>query len=185
MIIGLTGKNCAGKGTVAEYLAKKGFVGYSLSDIIREELSKKKIEHSRENMISLGNELRSKFGPGHIASKINERINEHRKITPHVNFVIDSIRSPFEVKELQKNKEFVLVNVDAPTETRLKRMVARNRIGDAKTIIELKKQEALENKKSETNQQVDETIKMADLALVNDSTFKELYKKIDRELKRT
>jgi len=51
LIIGLTGKNCAGKGTVAEYLAKKGFVGYSLSDIIREELSKKKIERSPKPLV--------------------------------------------------------------------------------------------------------------------------------------
>ena len=38
MIIGLTGENCAGKGTVADYLKKKGFYYLSLSDVIREEL---------------------------------------------------------------------------------------------------------------------------------------------------
>ena len=60
MIIGLTGKNAAGKGEVAEYLKKKGFVYYSLSDVIREEATEKGLEHSRENLINLGNELRKK-----------------------------------------------------------------------------------------------------------------------------
>ena len=39
IIIGLTGENCAGKGTVADYLVQKGFYYYSLSDTIREELA--------------------------------------------------------------------------------------------------------------------------------------------------
>ena len=177
LIIGLTGKNCAGKGTVADYLAKKGFVYYSLSDIIREELNKKEKEHSRENMISLGNELREKFGPGVLAIKTNEKIRKGKQ-----NFVIDSIRSPFEVKELGKNKGFVLLNIEAPLELRFERMLSRNRIGDAKTVEELKMQEARENKKSDTSQQVDETIKMADSVIVNDGTFEDLYKKIDEIL---
>ena len=177
LIIGLTGKNCAGKGTVAEYLVRKGFVYYSLSDIIREELTKMGKEHSRGNMINSGNELRKEFGPGVLAIKTNEKIKNKNQ-----NFAIDSIRSPFEVKELRKNKGFFLVNVDAPLEIRFKRMLARNRAGDAKNIEELKIQEAEENKKLSTNQQVDKTIKMANSIIVNDSSFEELYKKIEKFL---
>ena len=176
MIIGLTGKNCAGKGTVADYLAKKGFVYFSLSDIIRDELTRMKKEHSRENMIDMGNDLRKTLGPGCLAIKTNEKIKATKGFE---NFVIDSIRSPLEVNELKKNKDFVLVNVDAPIELRLKRMVERNRIGDAKTLEELEVQEARENKKSDTNQQIDETSKLANKVLMNDSTFDVLYKKID------
>ncbi|MBI2107815.1 AAA family ATPase [Candidatus Woesearchaeota archaeon] len=69
MIIGLTGKNASGKGEAAAYLKKKGFEYHSLSDILREEATKRGIEHARENLINLGNELRSQFGPNYLAKK--------------------------------------------------------------------------------------------------------------------
>ena len=40
MIVGLTGKNCAGKGEISEILQKKGFECSSLSDAIRDEADK-------------------------------------------------------------------------------------------------------------------------------------------------
>ena len=176
LIIGLTGKNCTGKGTVADYLMKKNFVCFSLSDIIRDELTKEKKEHSRDNMIQKGNELRKTLGPGCLAVKTNEKIKATKG---YEHFVIDSIRSPFEVKELRKNKNFILVNLEAPIEVRFKRMLARNRVGDAKTLEELEVHEAQENKKSDTSQQIDATIEMADETIANDSSFEELYSKID------
>ena len=78
MIIGLTGKNASGKGEVANYLKSKGFIYYSLSDVIREEATKRGLEHSRENLINLGNELREKFGPKHLAQQISSKIFEKR-----------------------------------------------------------------------------------------------------------
>ncbi len=55
MIIGLTGANASGKGEAASYLKSKGFEYYSLSDILREEAKRKKIEPLRENLIKRGN----------------------------------------------------------------------------------------------------------------------------------
>ncbi len=51
MIIGLTGKNASGKGEVAQYLKTRGFTFYSLSDVLREELKRKKKVISRNNLI--------------------------------------------------------------------------------------------------------------------------------------
>src|SRR3989344_3159820 len=79
MIIGLTGKNASGKGKAANYLKAKGFVYYSLSDELREEATKKKLEHSRDNLISLGNELRKKYGPNYLAQQINNKIKQQLK----------------------------------------------------------------------------------------------------------
>ena len=66
MIIGLTGKNAGGKGEVANYFKTKYFIYYSLSDIIREEATKRGLEHSRDNLIKIGNELREKFAPNYL-----------------------------------------------------------------------------------------------------------------------
>src|SRR5437667_178709 len=56
MIIGLTGKNAAGKGAVATFLRDRSFYYYSLSDVIREELERRKIPITRDSLIATGNE---------------------------------------------------------------------------------------------------------------------------------
>ena len=179
MIIGLTGKNASGKGEAANYLKSKGFVYYSLSDVLREDATKRGIEHSRDNLIKLGNKLRKEYGPDYLAKQINIKIKQQLKNRENQNFVIDSIRSPFEAKELMKNKGFALVGIKAPIELRFKRLLDRNRLGDAKTLEEFKKQEQRENLKNKTNQQLDATFKLAKKFIINDSTLKELHKKID------
>ena len=179
MIIGLTGKNASGKGEAANYLKSKRFIYYSLSDVIREEATKRKLEHSRDNLIKIGNELREKFAPNYLAQQINKKIKIQLKNNKNPNFVIDSIRSPFEAKELMKNKNFVFIGIDSHTELRFKRLLERNRLGDAKTLEEFKKQEQRENLKSDTNQQLDATFGMAQKIIFNDGTLKDLHKKID------
>ena len=178
MIIGLTGRNAAGKGEVANCLKSKGFVYYSLSDVIREEATKRGLEHSRDNLIKIGNELRQNFAPNYLAAQINLKIKKILDGSPKQNFVIDSIRSPFEAKELLKNKKFTLVGIDAPIELRFKRLLERNRIGDAKTLEYFKKQEERENLKSDTNQQLDETFKLSQEIIRNDGTLEQLHIKI-------
>ena len=183
MIIGLTGKNASGKGEVANYLKSKNFIYYSLSDVIREEATKRGLEHSRKNLIGLGNQLREKFGPNYLAKKINNKIKQQFKKNKNQDFVIDSIRNPFEAKELMENNGFVLVGVKAPIEIRFKRLLERNRLGDAKTLEEFKTQEEKENLKSNTNQQLDATFKLAKKVIMNKSTLEEMYNKIDELLK--
>jgi len=173
MILGLTGKNASGKGKVAEYLKTKGFVYYSLSDALREEATKLGLDHSRNNLIKLGNELRDKNGPEFLAQQINKKIIENK------NSVIDSIRSPYEAKELLKNKNFLLIGIDAPIELRFKRLLERNRAGDAKTIEEFKQQEEKENTSNETAQQLDATFSLAEKIINNDDSLEKLHKKID------
>lgn len=179
MIIGLTGKNASGKGEVAKYLQTKGFTYYSLSDALREEATKKGLEHSRDDLINLGNELRKKYGADYLAKEINKKILNQKKIYVKFFFVIDSIRNPYEVRELMKNKNFILVGVEAPIKLRFKRLLERNRLGDAKTLEKFKKQEEKENLKKDTNQQLDATFKLAQEIIINDSTLLKLHEKVD------
>ena len=109
MLIGLTGRNAAGKGEVAKYLQTKSFYYYSLSDAIRDEVRARKLQVSREVLIQVGNELRQRFGPSILADRIVELTQPDR------NYVIDSIRNPREVEALRSGKNFklVLVNIIA------------------------------------------------------------------------
>ena len=173
MIIGLTGKNAAGKGEVANYLKTKGFTCYSLSDVLREEATKRNLEHSRDNLINLGNELRKKHGPQFLAEQINKKIKENK------DFVVDSIRNPFEAIELIKDENFLLIGIDAPVELRFQRLLERNRAGDAKTLDKFKQQEERENLTDDSNQQLDATFDLAGKKIINDGSLEELHKKID------
>ncbi|MBI3026955.1 AAA family ATPase [Candidatus Woesearchaeota archaeon] len=180
MIIGLTGKNAAGKGELAKHMQSKGFVYFSLSDALREEADNRKLDHFRDTLISLGNELRKKFGNGILAKKINEKIKNHQKIFPQEKFfVIDSIRNPGEVEELRKNEGFLLVGVVTDQKIRFQRLLKRGRIGDATTFEEFKKQEDKENNNEESGQQLDKCLQLADKDISSNGTIEEANKEFD------
>jgi len=177
MIIGLTGRNGAGKGSVAEYLQKKGFYYLSLSDILREDLEKQRKELTRDNLIELGNELRKKFGHGVLAKKTNAKLSFEK------NYIIDSIRNPGEVNALKQNKNFFLIEVDAPADVRFERLKSRDRENDPKTKEEFDELEKKEEKNEDKSwQQLKETREMVNFTLANDSSIEELNKKIDKML---
>lgn len=172
--IGLTGENCSGKGTFADYLVKKGFHFMSLSDVIREALVADGKEVTRENLIEKGNEMRRKFGPGILAK------NVLLKVKDEANCVIDSIRNPAEVEELRKRKGFFLVHVTAKPEIRFERMKMRGRVGDPKTLEAFLRIEAAEAKSPDASQQqLIDTVGMADKKIANDSDLQDFYEKID------
>tara|TARA_Y100000310_G_scaffold218433_1_gene219718 strand:- start:68 stop:613 length:546 start_codon:yes stop_codon:yes gene_type:complete len=175
MILGLTGKNASGKGAVAEYLKSKGYTYLSLSDALRDQATKRNLEHTRDNLINLGNQLRQEFGSNYLAKKTLEKISEG-------NFIIDSIRNPEEINELKTHKDFTLIAVDAPIELRFERMQSRARPGDATSVEQLKEHEAKENTSNKTSQQLNTCIEMAQHTINNQGTLEELHNKIDQLL---
>jgi len=178
MILGLTGKNAAGKGELAKHLQSKGFVYLSLSDALREEADRRKIDHSRDTLISLGNELRKKSGNGILAKRINEKIKKEMD-AGRKDFAIDSIRNPGEIEELRKNEGFLLVGVVTDEKIRFQRLLKRGRIGDATTFEEFKKQEDKENNNEASGQQLDKCLKLADKHISSNGTIEEANKEFD------
>lgn len=174
MIIGLTGTNGAGKGTVAEILREKGFEYTSLSDELRIELKKKGKEAVLDNLIAIGNELRKKEGPGTLSKRVLKRIGDKEG-----NFIVDSIRNPAEIEELKKNKRFILIAVDAPIELRYERIKARKRASDFVSFEKFREQEEVQLKGGKTGQQLLNCINLADHRIINDGTKEELKKKVD------
>lgn len=183
MIIGLTSFIGAGKTTVGDYLVKKGFVFYSLSDVIREEIRSRGLEITRDKLVEVGNELRKKYGSSVLADRIIEKISKELKKNKK-NYVIDSIRNPAEIIALRKVKDFKLLFVDAPIEIRFKRIVERQREKDPVLFEDFKKAEEREMKsKDSSSQQLLKCKQMADAVIVNDSTVEALYNKIDKIIK--
>ncbi len=182
LIIGLTGKNAAGKGAVSEVLEEKGFKYYSLSDVIREEADKRGLEHSRENLIRLGNELRENGGESVLADLTAEKIKKISKDREERKVVVDSIRHPAEVERLREEKDFVLVGVTAPVEERFKRAMSRGRNEDCDSLEGFKALEEKEESSDSEKQQLSRTFEMRDKTIKNDGTLKELKKRINRKL---
>ena len=177
MIIGVTGLYGSGKDTVAQLLMEKNFYHFSLSDFIREELKKRKMSLTRDNLINLGNELREKFGNTVLAQRALAEIKDGE------NYVITSIRNVDEAKLILAREDAVLVNVIAPIHERLERLVARKREGDPQTLEELKAKERKEMSSNSAEQQLDRVSRLAKVTLRNDGNMEQLRSKVDRMVK--
>ena len=138
MIIGLTGRNASGKGTVAEWLLARGFVYTSLSDAIRVWLREQGKEPSRDNLIWAGRTLRSQSGPGVLAERTLVALPTGQ------DALVDSVRNPAEVEVLRRRPDFALLEVCAAEAVRYERLQARGRAGDAANLEEFRRQEQAE-----------------------------------------
>lgn len=174
MLIGLTGRNAAGKGEVARYLSNKSFYYFSLSDILREEVRSRNLEVKREILIDIGNELRRQYGPAVLAERTLAKIEADK------NYVIDSIRNPWEVTAFRNSRfPFKLVFVDAPLEMRFERSVGRGREGESADFEKFKELESREEVGDIHSQNLVDVEAMADSKLMNDGSLEQLSKRID------
>lgn len=178
MIIGLTGKNGSGKGEAAKFLIASGFIYYSLSDVIRDDLKKAGKEITRDNLIQAGNKLREQGGPSVLADRILATLDVDK------NYVIDSIRNPAEVRSLRTRDNFSLLNISAPQKIRFERMVARGRESDPTDFQAFMALEKTEDESPDPNrQQLRQTIALADVEITNEGTLPEMHDKLRETLR--
>ncbi|HVO32542.1 MAG TPA: deaminase [Elusimicrobiota bacterium] len=173
MIIGLTGKNAAGKGEVAKYLQERGFSYLSLSDMLRQELKKRRMSLTRDHLTRVGNELREKFGPGVLAERIL------RQITDNQNYVVDSFRNPGEVDAFRRRPDFVLWAVTASPQIRFERIKERARENDPETLAHFLAVEEREAHNADpTKQSLNACERLADHRIPNTRTIDQLRDKL-------
>lgn len=174
MIIGLTGKNGAGKGVVAELLEKRGFVYHSLSDVIRHKIREEGHDVTRERLIEMGRRLRQNGGPSVLAEQIMQQLS------PLKSHIVDSIRNPHEVHALKKRDDFFLIFVDADQKVRFERCKNRGRENDPHDFAEFVRLEEAELHSTDVaGQQLIATAGLADHTLDNSGTLADLEKKLD------
>lgn len=178
LIVGITGTNGAGKGTVVDYLVKeKGFKHFSASGLITQEIIKRNLPVNRDNMIIVGNDLRVKNGAGYIAEELIRRA-----LVKNVNSIIESIRTLGEVDKLKK-KGGMLLAVDADQKLRYKRILLRGGEKDKVSFKEFKDQENRELGSDDPNKQnLQACKKVADYLIENNGTLEELNKEIEKLL---
>lgn len=91
-IIGLAGTNGSGKDTVGQILADEyGYLFVSVTDILRDELKRRKLEPNRENLRALSSDWRRETGrPGILVDKALERYEQAGG--RHTGLVLASLR---------------------------------------------------------------------------------------------
>ncbi len=179
MIIGITGTDGAGKGTVVEYLVtKKGFTHYSSRDLLLAEVLKEGIEPTRNELRLMGNKMRTLYGDDVIVEKALTQI----KIDNIQHAVVESIRAFAEAKTLQEQGA-ILLAVDADTHLRYERVQSRRSEKDHVSFEQFIEHEELEKNDTDPHgMQKARVMEMADYTIFNDGTKEELQQAIEEFL---
>lgn len=182
--VGVVGQIAVGKGVLVEHLTQKlGFVSFSLSSILHEELKKKNIkEFTRKTLQDMGDELRRKQGDTVLAEKAIKALQKKG----HDRVVIEGIRNPGEVEFLKKNPNFVLIGVKANRELRFKRLLKRAKPWDPKTYADFVKVDKrdLGIGQGKSGQQVGKCLAYCDFILTNNKDAYDFQRKVDSLMKK-
>ena len=181
IIIGITGTNGSGKGTVVDFLVQeKGFVHYSVRGYLLEIIRQKGLPENRDSMISVANTLREENdSPSYIIDQLFERAEQSGR-----NCIIESIRTIGEIKSLKAKGKFYLIAVEADPEIRYQRILLRKSETDQisyETFLENEKREMGSDDPNKQNLLA--CIDMADFVLINDGNIDELIAQTDTVLR--
>lgn len=179
VVIGITGLNRAGKDTLASHLVSKyGFVHKSVRNFLIEKINEAGLPVSRESMVQIANELRSKYGPEYIVMELYRQA-----ISEGTNCVIESIRAVGEVEALKSLPSFRLWAVTASLEVCYERARKAASETDMVTFEEFVRQIELESMSEDKGRQnLPKCIQMADRSFENNGSREELFLKIDSAL---
>lgn len=144
-VIGITGTNGAGKGSVVDILVSQyGAKHLSVREFFKEEAAKMGVPlKDREGIIAFGKFFREKYGPGHLIRTITKKV----RCGAGGLFMIESLRCQGEIEYLSDTfgSRFTLVGVDAPVILRHGRSRVRGTMTDDVDFEEFVRQEGLEN----------------------------------------
>lgn len=134
--MGIAGTLNAGKDTGAEHLVQRhSFMHVSTGDVLRTEASRYGLGTDRNTLIDIGVKLRREYGSqGALVIMAIEQWQDQRERYMG-GLVVTGMRAIGEAAEIPA-RHGKLIFVDAPIETRYKRMVARQRDAEATQTME-------------------------------------------------
>jgi len=177
LVVGLTGRIGAGKGTAAEYLKKKYKAQqFVYSDILADILVRLHKPVTRENLQDLGQGIRAALGKDVLV----EAMKGDLKASKAEMLLVDGIRYVNEVEMLRTFPHNVLIFIDAPVEARYERARKRAEKGEGSlSLLQFKERE-----KAATEKELDSIKSLADYVIDNSATVKDLHARIDQLMKK-
>lgn len=166
----------AGKGVFRRTVQKLDYPFVVMGDQVREEVKRRNLKPTPENMGKTMINLRETEGPATIAKRCISKIeNQNHKIV-----FIDGIRSLVEVQEFKNHfPDFMLLAIHASPKTRYKRLFRRKRSDDPKDWDTF-----IERDLRELGVGMGSVIALADYMIVNEGSITQLKQKTLRFLNR-
>jgi len=169
VVVGIAGMPGAGKGIFQKTMKKLGYPVVTMGDAVREEVIRKNLDPTPENLGRIMLNLREKEGSSAIAKRC---IPKMENLTGPV-IVIDGIRSLVEVYEFKKRfPNFVLLAIHSSPKTRYMRLVRRKRSDDPKDW-----ETFIERDQRELGIGMGSVISVADYMIINEGTIRHLHQK--------
>lgn len=181
VIVGYTG---AGKEEATKLLVKKEFVSFSGGDMLRRIAKETNLPPSRENLITIGNALRREMGGDVLMRGVRQLMDRIEGDPRYKGVVVDSLRNPMEVEFLQKETNAMVVEIAASPETRLDRIITREKLGDPTTLEGLQALDRIDHGigQETTGQNIAGCVALADFRIENEGTVQDLERRIDELL---
>jgi dephospho-CoA kinase len=175
LLIGITGTDGAGKGTVVAKLVEQwGFVHYSARALLLEKLIEQAHEPTRANMRLIANEMRAAYGNDYLVQHYLAR----RAVEKPPRCIIESIRAVAEAETLKAHGG-ILLAVDADQHVRYARVQGRRSETDKVSFEQFVAHESLEaNDPNPHGMQKQRVIQMADYVLLNNGSIQDLEREI-------
>ena len=130
IIVGIAGMPGSGKGVFRNFIKRSGNTVIIMGDLVRDEVKRRNLRPTPENMGKIMLHLRESEGPAVVAKRCVQMLkNVHGEIVG-----VDGIRSLAEVEEFKKHfPNFILIAIHASPKTRYSRLYQRNRSDDPKS----------------------------------------------------
>ena len=173
LIIGLTGKIAAGKGTVAAYLSNRYQAEiFGFSTPLRDILTRLYQDATRPRMASLSSLLRELFGQDLLSRTITLDLQK----TSSAIAVLDGIRRLPDISQARQLPNFQLIQVVTDEKIRYERLTKRQQNPDDvdKTFAEF-----LADEQKEADRSIPEIMALADYRLDNNGDLDNLHRQID------
>ena len=177
IIIGVTGTLGAGKGEVVSYFKQKGFAHFSVRSFLLEEMGRRGIPITRDNMTSFADDLRKTHSPSYLLEQMY-----YQAVKNGHNAVLESVRALGELDFLRTNAskdpsmKFYLVAVDADPKIRYERIVRRKSALDNVSFEQFIADEKREMGSSDPNRgNISKCIQLADITIVNEGSLEDLH----------
>ena len=169
VVVGITGMPGAGKGVFRRTIQRLGYPFVIMGDEVREEVKRRELKPTPENLAETMLNLRKIEGSAAIAKRCILKLkNQPRRVV-----FIDGIRSLNEVEEFKKHfPMFILITIHASPKTRYQRLVRRRRSDDPTDWDTF-----MERDLRELGIGMGVVISVADYMIVNEGTIRQLKQK--------